>query len=52
MASVEETASMFDSNQLRKPVQKGFNFTFDVGCLYNQNFGIWCMKPNDTKHQK
>ena len=30
----------------------GFNFTINVGCLHNQNLGIWCMKPNDTKQSE
>ena len=47
IGSVEESSSMLDSNQSRKPVQKGFDFVIDVGC--NQNLGIWYMKPNDTK---
>ena len=41
---------MFDSNQSLKPVPKGLNFTIGVGCLHNQNLGMWCMKPHDTKH--
>ena len=50
MVSVEETSSMLDSYQSHKPVQKGFSFTIVVRYLDNQNLGIWCMKPHDTKH--
>ena len=50
IASVENTSNMFDSDQSRKLVQRGFNFTTGVGYWHNQNLGFWCIKPHDTKH--
>ena len=49
-SSMASVGDMFDFSQSLKPVSKGLNFTTDVGCLHNQNLGMWCMKPHDTKH--
>ena len=42
----KKTSSMFDYFQSHKLVP---NDSISL-CLHNQNLGIWCMKPHDTKH--